>query len=130
MSDQPGTPPVCRCRQLREGWESIGDCRWLKSCHIGQTTSRVKVRQTTCQAGGGQEVLAWKPWKVVHFSTHVLVYFWFCMCQQTKDIRGLSATWKAWKVEAWNARQLTSAGQKAGQDDALTDLGGIFFCKY
>ena len=39
----------------------------------------------------------------------------------------LSATWKAWKVEAWNARQLTSAGQKAGQDDALTDLRNKYF---
>ena len=65
-------------------------------------------------------------------SQTMIVHCWFCMCQQTKDIRGLSATWKAWKVEAWNARQLTSAGQKAGQDDALTDLGEgkYLFCRY
>ena len=35
-------------------------------------------------------------------------------------------TWKDWKIETWNSRQLTSAGQQAGQDDALTDLGKEF----
>ena len=47
------------------------------------------------------------------------------MFQQTKRPK-TSATWKAWKVEAWNARQLAAAGQQAGQDNALTDLGKYF----
>ena len=82
-----GSSSVRRSRQLGEACQSTWDCRRLE-IETGQAVG-VKVRQGACQAGGGEEVLAWKPWK----------------------------------VEAWNSRQLTSAGKKAGQDDALTNLG-------
>ena len=64
MLDQPGTSSVSR--EFWEACKSTGKSRCIESTsHVGQATSGVKVRETSCQAGGGEEVLAWKPWKVV-----------------------------------------------------------------
>ena len=108
---------------MREACEATRETRWLESSDIGQAPSGVKIGQAPSgvkvrQTRGGKEVLAWKPWKVLNCQTQLIL-------QMLTDKR---QTWKLWKVEAWNSRQLASAGQQAGQDDALTNLGTGFCC--